>query len=609
MASLAPVVKIASRILRMPISAVNMIGSDHVFLAASTGIDEAQVNLGRDVSFCAHTITQPGVMVVRDTANDERFSDNPLVTGQAGVRFYAGVPLVSPEGHAVGAFCVMDRHPHPEFSAEDCEQLRELARMAADRLELRRIEVAAQGKVDRLTEAVESEPQSRVPSQASPIGSPWVQTSDATVGRTCCLRREAFYQRAEETLSRGGPAAILMLDIDGFKDINATLGTGIGDAVLHEVARRLCDITTEADTIGWISGDQFAVLIPVSDSEHDAKACAELLVTRITEKLFVDDKEIPLSISSGVAIAPTHGQDALKLISNADLALTRAKATCRGRAYVFSNTLLKEAVSRRLYALELHRAVTAGQFELFYQPQFCLHDGSLRGAEALIRWRHPKYGLLLPAAFVSALDSGSLALSAGAWILDEACAQAAQWRRNGAGDFRIGVNLFTAQLQTGDLVTQVISTLNRHGLPPQALELEVTENVVLDGEDQVLELLKQLRHAGVSLALDDFGTGYASLSTLRRVPVNRIKIDRSFVQHMAESAKDASVVRALVAMADSFGLQTTAEGIESEAQRHMLHQLGCQEAQGHLFGRAVPAIQFAQAFGLHSELLPAGHSI
>ncbi|TPQ32296.1 sensor domain-containing phosphodiesterase [Cupriavidus pinatubonensis] len=596
LASLAPVVKTATRVFRMPMSAVNMIGSNHVFLTASTGFEEAKVDLSRDVSFCAHTITQQGVMVVRDTANDERFYDNPLVTGSPGLRFYAGVPLLSPDGHAVGVFCVMDRQPHPDFSAEDCEQLRELAKMAADRLELRRIEVAAQKQLTQFTPAVVEDRQ-RGLREAISDSEPPLATSEEIDALTLCLSRDAFYGRVDDMLTRGLPAAIVILDIDGFKDINATLGAGTGDDVLRELARRLRDTATEDDTVARISGDQFGVLLPVGDSEQKIKACVEFLSAKVTDKLCIDRQEIPLSMTAGVAIAPIHGQDALKLISNADLALTRAKTSCRGRAYVFENTLHKEAVARRLYTLELHRAVTAGQFELFYQPQFRLVDGALSGAEALIRWRHPQHGLLLPAAFVPALEMGSLAVSAGAWILDEACAQAARWQRSGAKDFRIGVNLFTGQLQLEDFVAQVLSTLKRHGLAPQALELEVTENIALDGNGSVLESLQDLRHEGVSLAFDDFGTGYASLSTLRRFPVSRIKIDRTFVQHMVDSTQDASVVRALLAMADSFGLQTTAEGIESEAQREMLRQLGCQEGQGYLFGRPIPALQFAKTFG------------
>jgi len=194
------------------------------------------------------------------------------------------------------------------------------------------------------------------------------------------------------------------------------------------------------------------------------------------------------------------------------------------------------------------------------------------------------------------LEEGALAAIAGSWILDEACAQAAQWRRSGAKDFRIGVNLFGAQVRANDIASQVFSALERHGLPPQVLELEVTENIVLDGDDLVLKSLQRLRNHGVGIAFDDFGTGYASLSLLKRFPLGRIKIDRSFVQGMLESEWDASIVRALIDMARSFGLETIAEGVETEEQRDSLRRLGCQEAQGYLFSRPVPALQLSEAF-------------
>ncbi|WP_316157545.1 EAL domain-containing protein [Cupriavidus sp. BIC8F] len=235
---------------------------------------------------------------------------------------------------------------------------------------------------------------------------------------------------------------------------------------------------------------------------------------------------------------------------------------------------------------------------LFYQPQVRLANGSLTGAEALIRWLHPQHGLLSPAAFLPALEEGALAVSAGSWILDEACAQAALWRRSGAKDFRIGVNLFGAQLRADDLDSQVISALERHGLPPQALELEITENIVLDGNELALESLQRLRDHGVGIAFDDFGTGYASLSLLKRFPLTRIKIDRSFVQQIQESDRDAAIVRALLDMARSFGMETIAEGVETEEQRDTLHRLGCEEGQGYLFGRPLPALQFAEMFDI-----------
>jgi EAL domain-containing protein (putative c-di-GMP-specific phosphodiesterase class I) len=237
--------------------------------------------------------------------------------------------------------------------------------------------------------------------------------------------------------------------------------------------------------------------------------------------------------------------------------------------------------------------VDDGEFLLFYQPQVRLADGSLTGAEALLRWRHPEFGLQSPAAFLPALEGGPLAATVGSWVLDEACAQAAFWRRSGADKFRVGVNLFGAQFRVGDLASEVIETLARHGLPPEALELELTENIALDHDDFVLESLRRLHRYGVGISFDDFGTGYASLSLLKRYPLNRIKIDQSFVRGMLTSQQDASVIRAVLDMARSFDLQTIAEGIETDMQHSDLLRQHCDEGQGYLFGRPMPARQFA----------------
>lgn len=698
--SLAPVVELAARIFGMPVAAVNMIGSDHVFFAASHGVAEDATDMSRDVSFCAHAIAQDDVMVVPDATQDDRFDDNPLVAGPPGLRFYAGVPLRSPDGLPLGALCVIDHQPHHGFSAADRARLSDLAKMASDRLELRRIEVMAErqahGPLDayardsatavawfdstgcivagnRATAQLfgfehDSLSGTPVESLVSAADRPLVArlisravaaaTTDGLVmpRRLTGLRRDGsefalgfslfcwsdgprllfnvhlqdmtarlrrrderlrlvstdsltglsnrgnFYRQLEQALLRGSDACVLMLDLDGFKDINDTLGQQVGDRVLRTLARRL---QVEVEGHGFVSrigGDEFAVLLPESVSLERATELGRTLVSCIAEPIDIEGSQLRIDACCGLALAPAQASEALELIGNADLALAQAKTIGRGSVFAFVESLRAQAVERRLHGIELHRAVHDGEFVLVYQPQVRLSDGALVGAEALLRWNHPQRGWLSPAAFLPALESGPLAAVVGVWVLDEACAQAAFWRRRGADGFRIGVNLFGAQFRLDDLVAQVASALHRHGLPPDALELEVTENIVLDREHHALEAMQRLRALGVGIAFDDFGTGHAALNVFKKYPLTRIKIDRSFVQAMNESISDSTLVRAIVDMAQGFGLATTAEGVEDESQRIRLLSFGCEHGQGYLFGRPLVAAEFASVFEIDSTV-------
>lgn len=415
---------------------------------------------------------------------------------------------------------------------------------------------------------------------------------------TGLANRGRFYRVTEDLLVQSRPAAVLMIDLDGFKDVNDSLGHAVGDGILREVARRLERLASADATVARIGGDEFAILEPNLISPEQAMRLALAAIASIAEPIVIDADDVRVAASCGVALAPLHAQEALELVGDADLALFKAKSSGRSHAFVFVPALKMEAAARHLYGMELHRAVAHGEFLLFYQPQVSLKDGALCGAEALLRWQHPQRGLLAPAAFLPSLEGGPLAAIVGTWILDEACAQAAYWRRNGAARMRMGVNLFGAQFRMGNLVSQVIEALERHGLPADALELEITENIVLNHDDVVLDTLRTLRGHGVGIAFDDFGTGYASLSLLKTYPLSRIKIDRSFVTGMLESRQDLSVIRAILDMARSFDLDSIAEGIETSAQRDRLRNERCAEGQGYLFAKPMPANLFEQVFGI-----------
>lgn len=388
------------------------------------------------------------------------------------------------------------------------------------------------------------------------------------------------------------PLALAMLDIDGFKDVNDTLGHSSGDALLRATARRLGEAAGERASLYRTGADEFAVLMPDCGDPRPVAALLDTMLERIDQPFEIDGQEVHVGASAGITLAPADADHAGELVANASLALFAAKSE-GGRKYrLYHPTLRAAAQARRELNGELRRAFAGGEFELFFQPQIRLSDGALAGAEALLRWRHPERGLISPGAFIDTLATSPIAVGVGRWILSEACRHAAAWRAGGLPPARIGVNLFAAQLDGGRLAEEVADTLAETGLPPDGLELEITENIALSENATVERSLRALRAHGVSLAFDDFGTGYASLSCLTRYPLSRIKIDQSFVRNLARNADSPAIVRSLIAMARHLRLEITAEGIENEEQRAFLAAAGCQEGQGYLFARPMPADEF-----------------
>ncbi|SAL50115.1 response regulator receiver modulated diguanylate cyclase/phosphodiesterase [Caballeronia sordidicola] len=415
---------------------------------------------------------------------------------------------------------------------------------------------------------------------------------------TGLANRTMFRSRVEQTLSDQSAACVMMVDLDGFKDVNDSLGHSAGDAVLVTVARRLESSVRALDTLARMGGDEFSILIPGLVSASRAAEIADTVIESLSRILTVDGQAINIGASVGIAMCPEHGSSVRELLSSADLALYQAKAEGRHCHRFYKTGLREAATDKRAYQSEVLRAFEHHEFELYYQPQVRLSDGALIGAEALLRWRHPEKGLLGPGAFLSALEAGYLAPRMGDWIIRTACNQAARWRAHGSPEFRMGVNLFGAQFRTGDLASRVRAALIETGLPASALELEITENIILRHDDQMIGPLRELRDDGVGIAFDDYGTGYASLSMLKRYPLTKLKIDQTFVRGMCESSADAAIVRAILYLGHSFGLEVIAEGVETEEQSARLRKKGCETAQGYLFGRPMPASEFARQFGL-----------
>lgn len=406
--------------------------------------------------------------------------------------------------------------------------------------------------------------------------------------------RAALRMRMEEVTRTRRAATVLLLDLDGFKDVNDTLGHGAGDEVLKQVAERVTLLMCADSILARLGGDEFVVLLPHDDPERAAKLAGALVLT-LSEPFKVAAEVIHIGVSIGIALTPLHGNVPDELLGAVDLALYRAKASGRGRYEFFDANLREAAVARRAYDSELRGAFAQNEFELYFQPQVSLDDGRIRGAEALIRWNHPTRGLLAPGAFLDVLNESTFAAAVGEWTIRAACAHAATWRE-AIPRLRVGVNLFEAQFRTGRLVASVEEALAEHGLPGDALELEITENIIVGQDEAMIAPLKRLRALGVGIAFDDYGTGFASLSLLKRFPVTRLKIDRSFVRDACTDAEDAAVVRAIIYLGQSFGLEVIAEGVETLEQKYFLRRQRCAEAQGYLLGKPMPASDFTRSF-------------
>jgi diguanylate cyclase (GGDEF)-like protein len=407
--------------------------------------------------------------------------------------------------------------------------------------------------------------------------------------------RDVLHNALGAALNSRRPGALFIIDLDGFKDINDMRGHGIGDEVLREIAARIAGGCREIDTVTRLGGDEFALVLPGLEAAAVEAAAAGLL-GRIGNRLKLRDDILAIGASIGVALFPEHGQDAGQLLANADLALYQAKADGRHCHRVYDAAMREQALEKIRLDSELRLAADRGEFELFYQPQIRLSDGALMGAEALLRWHHPERGLLAPAAFIGALETSVLAMRLGQWILETACGQAAYWRSHGLPNFRIGVNLFGVQVRSVAILSLVRAACAKANLPPAALEIEITENIILRQEDEIIAPLRALRDLGVGLAFDDYGTGYASLSLLKRYPVSKLKIDRVFISEICESEEDAVIVFGLINMARALGMGVIAEGVETQAQAALLARNGCAEAQGYAFGLPVPAADFERSW-------------
>ena len=399
---------------------------------------------------------------------------------------------------------------------------------------------------------------------------------------------------------RGGShrVGIVFLDIDEFKRVNDSLGHSVGDRLLVGVGRRLSSSVRPGDMLARFGGDEFVVLCErVADELHVVRI-AQRLVDSLHEPLVIDGQSITVNGSAGISIDAGHRDDeADAMIREADVAMYRAKARGGGHVSAFDTPTWERAVGRLGLESDLRRAIDGGELRLVYQPEVLLRDGTIVGAEALVRWVHPTRGLLGPDDFIRVAEQSALIAPLGSWVLNQACADAGRWQGRGLRDLVVSVNVSTRQLTESDFADTVRRALDAHCLEPQALCFEVTESAALDSSGQPGDMLARVREMGVRVALDDFGTGYASLSTLRTIPTDIVKIDRSFVAGLRSGRVERVLTGAVIAMARRLGIQVVAEGVETGAQARMLGAFGCAVGQGYLFARPLDADGFEEMLG------------
>jgi len=409
--------------------------------------------------------------------------------------------------------------------------------------------------------------------------------------RRLLLERMQLSLRAHHRDSKCG--ALLFVDVDNFKDLNDTLGHQLGDELLRQIAQRLTTCVRAEDTLARQGGDEFVVMLQglstsMDDAIQQARNVADKVLLRLREPYLLKNQQYDSSVSIGVTMITPDSSNQEELLKQADLAMYQAKAQGRNAVRFFDPQMQSQVNARTALEVDMRKGISAGEFVLYYQPQVD-KGGNVYAVEALARWHHPKRGLVPPAEFIGIAESSGLILPLGEWLLDTACRQLVAWAAHPETAYRtIAVNVSARQFRQVNFVQTVQTALTTTGAPPNRLELELTESLLVDDVSSVVAKMAALKAVGVRLSLDDFGTGYSSLSMLKRLPLDQLKIDQTFVRDLLTDPQDVSIVRAIVAMGQSLNLQVIAEGVETQAQRDALLALGCTYFQGYLFGRPAP---------------------
>jgi len=399
------------------------------------------------------------------------------------------------------------------------------------------------------------------------------------------LLRERVGHALGRAMRSGSGVAALVLDMDRFKETNDMLGHEVGDKLLIEAAQKIRASVREQDTVARLGGDEFAVILEGVSEAREVLPVVERILDNVSEVATIDGHEVNSSTSIGIAMYPENGNDLSELLRAADLAMYQAKSSGRSRYQFFADAMQEEAQSRHALEWALRRATEEREFVLFYQPQICLRTGTVIGVEALLRWMSPTRGLLTPDHFIAGLEEFGLINEVGEWVLRSACEQVRQWHLMNLEPLRIGVNVSAQQFEDPMLLDKIRGALEETKLPPEFLEIELTESCLMSDPSQAGRLLHEIRGLGVRIAIDDFGTGYSSLTYLHEFPLNALKIDKNFVQSVESNDRGGPISNMIIGLGQNLGLDVVAEGVETEAQLHFMRDHGCDVAQGYLYAR------------------------